>query len=259
MKFICYLFVGLLLGACASTEKPYYILTDSELHLYQGGDSLTYSLLSIGINSEFTGRLTQTFTNVDLLTPERKTFKAIAQESTTQGNVTFNFATPNFSQSENGNLILQAFVDSGKTYWLADSKTQDIEQVLYPSPISNLNEVVTSNVINLLVCEINTCQDEGSTDFSITPLNVDNSEKITTDYADFDTYKFSIIWNITLSSDDQSASLKTFRLTGEQWIYPPLGIVKFTYTLDTNESSNTLIGTLASTNIAIANENKSMQ
>jgi len=241
------------LVACGNNEIPSYILTDSQLHTYQGGDRLSYSVLSVSSTSDATGILNLTFENADVLTPDNQTLATFVRNQETLGNISVNFATPYFTQTENADLILQAYSEAGKTYWLAESQNAETGKTFYSSPLTDITEQVTISS-QLLLCENTICNNAGNTSVELTPLG---KETIETDYAKFETHKMFISWSVTLQNDDQSATLSTYNLTGTQWVFPPLGVVKFDYRLESTFTNDQLIGVLNATNINIPSANKS--
>lgn len=251
--FFNFIFISLLLTACAETTKPHYILTDSKLHQYQGGDKLSYGILELSDTSDNAGVLTFTFESTDLTSPSNQTLNALVRNTDTSENISFPFATPNFTQTESHNLILESYTESGNTYWLAEDNNSTTGVEIYPSPISDFVEQRITNA-PLINCENTNCVDAGDTSIVLTPMGM---ETIETDYAKFDAYKFKIEWTATIQNQDLSATLKTYQLRGTQWIYPSLGVVKFNYTIIDEFSNNTLIGSLSATNINIPAENKS--
>lgn len=181
------------ISACSNTQKPSYILTDSELHQYQSGDQLTYSVLSLTGNADITGTLSHKFTTTDLILPSLQTLETLTQTTNTE-NITFPFAIPNFTQQENGNLILQAYTESGNTYWLNKSldenNTGSTGEVFHPSPLSEISTPTSFNS-TLLTCDKNTnlCLNGGDTNLYISTPIIENIE---TPYAKFEAYKFAI-------------------------------------------------------------------
>lgn len=255
MKLFLYLLpVMLWLGGCASSETPSYILTDSKLHQYQGGDSLTYSVLSIGNTSDATGLLVHRYENVDFLDPNLETRKTLIQQTETQGNIQLSFATPIFTQTETGSLMLDGYSDSSVPYWITESESSGIGEIFYPSPVSDLTNTNISRT--LLVCDNRVCVNGGNTNLQ---LVLSGTEEIKTEYANFVAYKINMSWDVTIQSNQTADNtLKTYRISGTQWFYPPLGTVRFEYSLETDIGDNiTMIGVLTSTNINIPSENKS--
>ena len=251
MNFSNYIILtaAIFLTACASSETPSYVLTDSELHQYQGGDKLSYAVLTLNN----TGILTHTYQSVDLVTPENQTFNALVRNIDTQGGIGFPFATPNFTQMENGNLIIEAYTEGGNTYWLTENETATTGRVFYTSPLSDITER-TNTTSPLLVCnnENGNCKNGSTTNVLLIPFG---KETVETEYAKFETYKFIIEWTVDIQANDQLATPKNYRLSGTQWVYPPLGVVKFTY--DVGTGLDNVIGSLSSTNISIPDSNKS--
>lgn len=237
---------SLFLSACANTEKPHYILTDSELHQYQGGDTLNYGVISL--SSDVTGTLTHTYEAVDLITPANKTLSAISRNTITEGGIKFSFPTPYFTQTETGNLMLEAYSQGSTTFWLSNDGNTAENGEFYPSPLSNLTEQTVLNM-PLFTYENNIRGDGGDTGLQITPLGI---ETIETNYANFEAYKINIVWTATVQDTEQ----KAYRIYGTQWIYPPLGVVMFDYTIESPQTTSGIFGTLSSTNIRIPAEHK---
>ena len=242
--FLITLLSTLLFTACSSTEKPRYILTDSKLHNYTGGDTLRYGVVSL--NSDVTGTLTYTFQESDLITPTNQTLNGFTRNTQIEGGVQFSFPTPYFTQTENGDLVLEAYSQTGKTFWLSEDGSVAANTEFYPSPLSDLIEQTAINS-QLFRFEDNHRSDGGDTSLQVSPLGI---ETVETDYATFEAYKTYIIWTATIRDDIEQ---KSYSLSGTQWVYPPLGVVRFEYT---DFDSNAIFGTLSATNIKIAAENK---
>jgi len=250
VKKFFYLFIFLLLSACANTEKPSYILTNSELHQYRNGDNLRYGLLNLSSAADARGTLTYTFESRDLFTPANNFLSVFFLKTDTDGNVNFPFVNTYFTQTEDGNLTLEAYSESDKAYWLIEQGNTTTGEVFYNSPLSDISEKTVIDM-PLQNCptdiSIDICTVSGSTRVDLTPLG---TETVDTDYAKFEAYKFNIDWTVNTDS-------KLYLISGTQWVYPPLGVVKFNYTITTELGSNTLIGTLTATNIKIPAANKS--
>ncbi|MDH5256776.1 MAG: hypothetical protein OEX07_02170 [Gammaproteobacteria bacterium] len=254
-RYFAILSASILISACAKSETPHYILTDSELHQYQGGDRLSYAVLALTNNTDTPGVLIRTFESVDLSMPDSNQTLAALIQTEVAGSISLPFATPYFTQTENGNLILEAYSESGKTYWLTESKSAPTGKLFYTSPLSEMTES-SSTSSPLLVCDSDnqSCENGGDTTIQLTPRI---TETIETEYAKFDAYKFNINWTASVLNIDQSGDSKSYSLSGSQWIYPPLGVVRFEYSIQTQQGDiTTYIGTLSATNIKIPDANK---
>ncbi len=240
-----------ILSGCGNSEKPNYVLTDSMLYQYKGGEVLRYGVVSLG--SDATGVLTHTFDADNLITPPATlggasgaTLPAIIRNTSVEGGVPFSFPAPYFTQNENGDFIIEAFEDGGSVFWLSDTSENRLSTELYPSPLSDLAAQTAENRSLFIYDENKNRMPSGTTDLVIIPLGVEKTE---TDYATFEAYKINIDWSVTTPDN-------SFALTGNQWVYPPLGIVRFDYTITSTTVSSGIFGTLTATNIQIAAENK---
>jgi len=242
-------FACLFLNACENSVKPHYILTDSQLHQYKDGDALTYGV--INLNSDATGTLTHTFNAVDLATPvdDNETLRVISRNTRIEGDMRFTFPIPYFTPANDGSLALDAYSESGTTFWLSINGTATANAEFYPSPLSELIEQTSVNRQLFTYIDFQR-RVGGSTSIRISPLG---TETVETNYARFETYKINIDWSVTTNNDVEQ---KMYRLSGYQWVYPPLGVVMFEYNIESPQNNNAIFASLSSTNIKIANENK---
>lgn len=239
----------LFISACSVEEKPYYLLKDSKLRFYEGGDSLSYSILDASANDDRTGVYNITFINKDEIEPNANIANLLFEQQTENGNFTTLFLPQYFLQNNEGDLILKAIGNSGDILWLLESNDTETGKTLYPGDISTLTGT-NSFTTTLQRCdENNECINAGQ--YKLLNLEFTGSESITTPYADFDAYAINISTELTVFDAEQAGDSKSYLLSGTQWIYPPLGIVKFVYEVTNFTGNSTLIGTLSNTNISI--------
>jgi len=242
--------MSIVLGACAETDIPHYSLDGATTKTIRGGDQTNYSVVAINAttNNDASGVLSQTYQAIDLFTPNNETLETFELVSEVNGSFQYSFANAHFFQSENGNLTLQAFSESGETFWLINEDKALLHTVFRPANFNNTSDDINSGVIPLFSCENDVCSTSGSTQFSLSPLSV---ETVETEYAIFDSYKVSIQWEISMTLQDSESTIVNYFLSGQQWIHPNVGVVKFSYQLESGLGINTLIGSLNSTNIEI--------
>ena len=239
----------LLITACSIEDKPHYLLKDNNLRIYEGGDSLSYSILDASTSDDRTGIYNITFLNKDEIEPNTNIANLLFEQQVENGNFTTPFLPQYFSQNEQGDLILKAVGNSGDILWLLDSNESETGETLYPNDISAMI-AANSFTKELQRCdENNECVDAGQ--YKLLTLEFTGTETVTTPYADFETFAINISTELTIFDAEQAGDSKSYLLSGTQWIYPQLGVVKFVYDVTNFTGSSTLIGTLSNTNISI--------
>jgi len=252
MPLIFTLFLLIFATACSIEDKPHYLINDSELRDYQGGDRLTYFVLDAGALSDTTGNFNVTLESRDASAPNAdETVALLFETQTSQGEITPPFAPQYFSQNEQGELVLEAIASGEDILWLLDDSKPETGEVLYPSDISTLAESYSFSK-KLQRCDENKfCLDAGR--YRLRSLTLLGKETTSTPYADFEAFKIGIEIDLSIIDTTQAGAQKNTTLSGTQWIYPLLGVVKFVY----NTGTSTLIGNLTSTNISIDDSFKS--
>jgi len=253
-KSVLYLLLITSITACSIEEKPHYLLKDTSLITYQGGDSLSYSILDASANDDRTGIYKITLLNKDEIEPNTNIANLLFEEQVESGNFTTPFLPQYFSQNNQGDLILKAIGNSGDILWLLDSDDTQTGETLYPSDISSM--VATNSFTKKLQrCdENNDCVDAGQ--YKLLELEFTGIETATTPYADFEAYAINISTELNIFDIEQAGNSKSYLLSGTQWIYPQLGVVKFVYEVNNFTGISTLIGTLSNTNISIPETHK---
>jgi len=240
----------LLITGCSVEEKPHYLIKDSNLRIYEGGDSLSYSILDASTSDDRTGIYNITLLNKDEIEPNTDIANLLFEQQEGNGNFTTPFLPQYFLQNEQGDLILKAFGNGGDILWLLDSNESETGEMLYPIDISTMIGA-NSFTKELQRCdENNECVDAGQ--YKLLNLEFTGTETITTPYADFEAYAINISTELTIFDAEQAGDSKSYTLSGTQWIFPQLGVVKFVYDAINFTGSSTLIGTLSNTNISIS-------
>ena len=247
----------LLLAACAKKQHPEYLLTDSKLRTFHGGDSNTYSVLDADSNSDKLDLYTESLQTEQPYLPDGNKDTVLAENYTRSGNLVNPFTNRLFKQDKDGNLLILGVSYAGNNYWIVDG--QNIGKVFLPANLSDLSNGITIDS-DLTECSDTNCQ----TTPSQTPghlkisLSLKGTETVDTKYATFESYKISIDWELQLYPTNATNSIyQVLNGAGStQWIHPAIGVVKYNYQIQTSTQSATLIGTLTSTSISIPDRYK---
>lgn len=227
--------------ACSVEDKPHYLILDDELRLYEGGDKLTYTTLDTTTENDNAGSYALSLVSNDVFHPDDNTvLSLLLEQQTKNGNFTLPFI-PQFLSQNAGALTVEALSHSDDVLWLVDENENKSAAELYPEHIETLSELASINRSLLRCDEERICREAGQYTHS---LHLIQRETITTPYATFETYKLEISLDIFVFNTEQGGNQHNYHLTGTQWLYPPLGIVKFFY-------NSKLIGVLSDTNISI--------
>lgn len=251
--FISALCVPLLVN-CAPSERPEYTLADDILLILQAGDSNTYAVLNADSTADKLESYSETLNRKATFFPDNTSGEILVESFDQSGNLIYPFVSRMFQQDDDGNLMLLGVTRGGQDYWIVDDNLKAGTQLL-PANLGDLDQ--TSSISTPLKrCENQICETQGQLDITITPEGIENVE---TNYADFETYKFSIEWDLNLfDSENANNSInQLLRKEGsKQWIHPAIGVVKFVYQVQTDSQSATLIGNLTQTNISIPDRYK---
>lgn len=250
MKPFKLLLLCILLYSCAAEEKPHYFLNNTSLRLYEGGDSLSYSVLEVSNNGDHTGTYRLSLLNRDEFAPPNNSkIELFFEEQTKIGNISIPFLPQFYSQNAQGDLFLEAISNSGDILWLLDSNETVTGNLFYPNEITTLSTTLSFTKKLQRCDENNDCVDAGQ--YKLTNLALERSETISTSYAKFEAYLINIDAELLIFDADQAGSSQSYSFSGSQWFYPPLGVVKFVYDVNNFKGNTTLIGSLNNTNISI--------
>ena len=245
-----------LLVACANSERPKYVLTDGQLRSFQSGDYRTYAVLNADSVTNKLERYTETLEAKNIFSPDLNTLNVLQETYSQTQNIIFPFIGNIFSQDDDGNLMLLGISRGGETYWLMQDITSDLGKQVLPNDLSQWDTAISFSS-PLQFCENQVCSSKGTIDIEIEKLG---TETIETNYADFETYKVSIGWDISLfDADNANIDInQSLNKSGSiQWLHPAIGVTKFIYEVHTDTQAATLIGNLTETNISIPGRYKS--
>ncbi len=246
----------LLLCACGNTERAEYVLTDGLLREIQAGDSNTYAVFDASDleNNSPPVSYTELLNAKTLQTPDDNSITVLTEEFSQSGNITLPFARRMFSNDSDGNLILNGVFHGGEHYWLTGENVSEYGGVLLPADLSKLTSPITLSGA-LKRCENIVCNATINVGQITVTMQPEGTETVKTSYADFETYRFSLGWNLILFDSENTNNNINQELrkgSNKQWIHPAIGVVKFTYEVDYNDTQGaTLIGQLTETNISI--------
>lgn len=244
-----------LLLSCASSERPEYLLSDGKLLTLQGGDSNTYAVLNADSTTDRLESYTEVINSKTILLPDQTTSEVLVESFEQSGGLIFPFISRIFRYDEQNNLILLGVTRGGVDYWLVDQDISDVGQIFLAADLSTfVDPLIISSPLKF--CENQICETKGQIDITLEP---EGTEKVETNYADFESYKLSIDWQVDLFDTENANNSVSQLLRKEgsiQWIHPAIGIVKFVYQVQHDAASATLLGNLTSTNISIPDKYK---
>lgn len=238
---------------CTPVDKPEYILGDSILHMFEGGDQLSYSVLQDSVNGELATQISLTFENDVLLDPHNNSVNFLKEVHSGINNFTPPFISRYFTQSEQGNILLHAFNIQSNTYWLIDENTNNlVSPINYYGDMANTPSTYSISQ-KLQLCDGDICEISGIMTFS---QKLVGTENISTPYAEFEAYQLEVSLTVSINAGNLSNNSLLYIQEGSEWIYPPLGVVKYNYDILNETSSFNLIGHLTKTNIPISSDLK---
>jgi len=244
--------ITILFSACASEDKPYYKLDGAETHNLQSGDSVLFSV-SVGESiSEYSMALESSTQQK----PDDTSINLFLQKSSSSSNISRFFPPLYLSQNESGDIILHAIGNAGDILWLRNAGDNYDGYTLYFSDLNSMPNPY-SFTASLQRCNGSDCSAAGEITLNITLVE---SKKTEAFYADFDAYEILIERSIVISAED-SAQTSNYFLKGNQFIYPPIGLIKFVYerlSKDFETQNQTIVGSLSNTNISIPDSLKNI-
>jgi len=241
-----FFFIAFLLTACDQHLKPHYILDDSPIYQYQGGDTLSYNVLddSSSLERDTLKDYTLNFSDANLHPTED--IKTIQESFGSNSNFNPPFLSRHILYNDIGNMELAAITTGGETFWLTENGILS-GAVLYFAQIDNTPEQLNTRRI-LQTCNEFDCENSGE----ITIIHgYRGVELAKTPYADFDTHHISIAIQLTITPNNLSDISMVYDLSGSEWVYPPLGVVKHDYRVNNDNVLTFPLGHLSQTNINI--------
>ncbi len=242
-------FIPFLLTACDQHLKPHYILDNSPIYQYQGGDQLRYSVLD---DSSISGEGALGFYSLEFIDTTQlhptASFQTLHESFSAIENFSPPFVTRHVSYNDEGDMELTAITTGGEVFWLSEEGVTS-SSILYFAQTEETPQTYTTSR-TLQICNANSCENSGEITIKYA---YKGSELAKTSYADFDTHVIGINIAINIIQNALSTTTKLYTLSGTEWIYPPLGVVKYEYdvTNNTDQVSLRLIGHLSQTNISI--------
>jgi len=239
--------IAILLTACDQHTKPHYILDDSPIYHYQGGDQLRYNVLDISSNSgeDTLGVYSLNFNNTTQLRPSAS-FQTVDDSFSSNENFSPPFITRHITYNNEGDMELTAITTGGELFWLTEDKVTSSAILYFAHTEETPKSYSTSRTLQS--CDANNCENSGEITVEYA---YKGSELAKTPYADFDTHIISVNIEINITPNALSSTDKLYRLSGTEWVYPLLGVVKYEYDVTNGFDQLRLIGHLSQTNINI--------
>ena len=200
----------LLLAGCANKKQSEYLLTDSTLRTFQGGDYNTYAVLNG--NSDKLEEYTESLQTQSLLLPNMNSGNILIESYAHTGNLINPFTSRLFKQDDAGNLLILGVSYQGVNYWLVDDQL-NVGQIFLPANLSDLSKGITISS-PLKQCVNKICQTSGQLDINLT---LDGTDTVKTNYAQFETYKVSIQWDLSLYDNNNANTSITIRCYCSTW------------------------------------------
>jgi len=239
----------LLISACDQHLKPYYTFEASTpIYQYQGGDELVYSVLDMSSSSEgdSLGSYTRNFSNTTQLTLSTS-IETIQENFSGNQNFSPPFITRHINYNDQGDMELVALAIGDELFWLTENDELS-GVVLYFAQVDEIQENNYNFTRELQICNESRCEDSGTIEANYAYLK---EELAKTSFADFDTHAMNVSIAINIHQNALSETNKNHRLLGTEWHYPPLGVVKYEYDIESDSEQVTLLGHLSRTNINI--------
>ena len=257
----------LILTACSSSEeKASYSLNNFNLRSYQAGDVLNYSTQGSRTTTrngiiDVSGEMSTRYTDSAVSTPPGNLvsqFNTLLTEDTSvvlSGNNVANL-TRDFYQDAAGNLYVASLVwPDGNRLWLSpqtgtDSATNqvDVSVQWLASPIDSTTTQTRTFDLHLCDTNLNSCELIGNGQERQTYVGFDNQE---TPYAHFESIAIDYALSFNITKQVSGFTADKCESSGTRWIYPALGVVKFTLSYQCQNETLDLIVAINSTTIKL--------
>lgn len=260
-SLIAVLFTILFLAGCGRSEEiPSYSLpSDLSWRTYQGNEQATYSIDGQYNDVDVAPRDIdgEMYLNWQPSTADTRAIDAlkdipllVEQWKSNIPNIPEFYLQRHFWQKPDGQLVYAGFTlqNNGQTFWATPTGTTTpsagIETLDSPQP-----EAPAPMNYDLWLCDASSCLEKVATvNESYTYRGI---ETVKTPYALFETlrYQFSLSITGTVNYSDLRLNLR-----GHNWVYPPLGPVKFSWLISDNVNTsftNISVALLVATNVSL--------
>ncbi len=248
--------------SCAPDNTASYRLpNDTKLHQYQAGDRMVYQVSGErtddnAIIQNLLGKITHAWSTSNLTSgPDNDDFTDVKLFTKTIefSNIASDTQQQYMRQDENGAWFLVAKINQNSQILWAKNNNDEFNTLLFVWPLIDQENPISLINYQLLPCENSRCEPAtADVTQNVRYLGIETTK---TPFAEFEAYKFSLDSSQTIiTSDDRFPALDNIMSSQLLWIYPPLGIIKYTMnqivTGENNERIN-YIASLSQTNIPL--------
>jgi len=258
---ISYVVLLMAISCTPDSTASYQLPNDTDLHQHQAGDRMVYQVSGNktddnAVNQNLLGKITQSWSASDLTSsPDNDdlTDVKLFTETIEFSDLASDTQQQYIRQNENGAWFLVAQINQNEQVLWAKNDNDEFNTLLFAWPPNDQENPISAINYQLVPCENSRC--EPAIANVIKEVRYYGIETTKTPFAEFEAYKFSLHTSQTIATPDDFSSLQNIISAQFLWVYPPLGIIKYTMEqhINTGESNQQIdyIASLSQTNISL--------